>query len=145
MNIGIGKFKGFMRITNELGQFQMLALDQRNSLKKMITERKGSANELELVKVKRSILKNLSDKVTVVLVDGEYGFPENLKYISHHTGIILSAEKSGYVFDEKSPGEQLTNCIARMLVNLQKEAAWMPLNCSSIGLKMFLKERKNIR
>lgn len=108
MNIGAGKFKGFMRLTNNLGQFQMLALDQRNSLKKMITEQKGFVDDSDLVRVKRSILKSLSDKVTSVLVDGEYGFPENLKYISHRTGIILSAEESGYVFDEKNPSGRLS-------------------------------------
>ncbi|WP_036223734.1 tagatose 1,6-diphosphate aldolase [Mesoaciditoga lauensis] len=102
MKIGVGKFKGFMRISNDLGQFQMLALDQRNSLQKMITAQKGTVEDSDLVSVKRSILKTLSDKVSAVLVDGEYGFPSNLKYVSHKTGIILSAEKSGYVTDEKS-------------------------------------------
>ena len=102
MKIGVGKFKGFMRISNDLGQFQMLALDQRNSLQKMINAQKGTVEDSDLVSVKRSILKTLSDKVSAVLVDGEYGFPSNLKYVSHKTGIILSAEKSGYVTDEKS-------------------------------------------
>lgn len=100
VNISIGKFRGFMRISNDFGQFQMLALDQRNSLKKMIGKQKTVVEASDLVKVKRAILKNLSDRVTAVLVDGEYGFPENLKYISHHTGIILSAEKSGYIVDK---------------------------------------------
>ncbi len=108
MNIGVGKFRGLMRITNDLGQFQMLALDQRNSLKKMIAEQKNFADESDLVKIKRAILKNLSDKVTAVLVDGEYGFPENLKYVFHRTGIILSAEKSGYVVDERNPKDRLS-------------------------------------
>jgi len=120
VNIGVGKFKGFMRITNNLGQFQMLALDQRNSLKKMIIERKGSVDERDLVKVKRSILKSLSGKVTAVLVDGEYGFPENLKYVSHYTGIILSAEKSGYTVDEKNPGERLSNLYRKDICEFAK-------------------------
>lgn len=104
MNISVGKFKGFMRISNDLGQFQMLALDQRNSLKKMIKEQKSVVKTSDVVAVKRAILKNLSERVTAVLVDGEYGFPENLKYLSHHTGIILSAEKSGYVANQKTEG-----------------------------------------
>lgn len=104
MNISIGKFRSFMRISNDFGQFQMLALDQRNSLKKMIREQKLATETADLVAVKRAILKNLSEGVTAVLVDGEYGFPENLKYLSHHTGIILSAEKSGYVIDKNTKG-----------------------------------------
>lgn len=108
MKIGIGKFRGFMKISNEFGQFQMLALDQRNSLEKMIITQKGSVEDSDLASVKRSILKILSDKVTAVLIDGEYGFPSNLKYISNKTGIILSAEKSGYVVDEKRTSDRLS-------------------------------------
>ncbi len=121
MNIGVGKFRGFMRITNDLGQFQMLALDQRNSLKKMITEHKGSVNESDLVKVKRSILKSLSDKVTAVLVDGEYGFPDNLMYVSHRTGIILSVEKSGYVVDEKNSKDRLSVLYRENVIRFAKK------------------------
>ncbi len=108
MRISVGKYRGFMRIANSLGQFNMLALDQRNSLKKMIKERKGDVEHEDLVMVKRAILKNLSDKVTAVLVDGEYGFPENVKYVSNATGMILSLEKSGYVSDEENPDERLS-------------------------------------
>ncbi len=108
MKISVGKFRGFMKISNDLGQFQMLALDQRNSLKKMIKEQKGNFEDEDLVNVKRAILSTLSDKVTAVLIDGEYGFPSNLKYIFHNTGIILSAEKSGYITDEESTSDRLS-------------------------------------
>lgn len=108
MKIGVGKFKGFMNISNELGQFQMLALDQRNSLISMIEKQKSKAIDGDLISVKRAILKNLSNNVTAVLIDGEYGFPNNLKYISNRTGIILSAEKSGYVSKEDDPKGRLS-------------------------------------
>ncbi|OAA22558.1 hypothetical protein [Kosmotoga sp. DU53] len=36
------------------------------------------------------------------MIDGEYGFPENIKYVAPQTGIILSVEKSGYVTDESN-------------------------------------------
>ena len=121
MKIGVGKFRGFMRISNGFGQFQMLALDQRNSLKKMISSQKGNFEDEDLIKVKRSILKTLSDKVSAVLVDGEYGYPENLKYVFHNTGIILSAEKSGYVTNEKKSSDRLSEVYRKDVGMLAKK------------------------
>ncbi len=121
MKITPGKYKGFIRISNELGQFQMLALDQRNSVEKMIKDVKGTVSADDLVKVKKLILKNLSDKVTAVLVDGEYGFPENLKYVSRNAGIILSAEKSGYSTDKSYPTDRLSSLYRDGIVGLAKK------------------------
>lgn len=108
MKITSGKYRGFVKISNELGIFQMLALDQRNSVEKMVKDVKGNVNSEDLVMIKRAILKNLSDKVTAVLVDGEYGFPQNLRYVSKNAGIILSAEKSGYVTNPSHPSDRLS-------------------------------------
>ncbi|MCW1300771.1 MAG: tagatose 1,6-diphosphate aldolase [Candidatus Parvarchaeota archaeon] len=116
-----GKYRGFTKISNELGQFQMLALDQRSSLEKMIKDVKGSVDANDLVTVKKAILKNLSDKVTAVLVDGEYGFPENLKYVSRNAGIILSAEKSGYLIDENHPNDRLSSLYSNEVVEIAKK------------------------
>ncbi len=123
MKIGVGKFRGFMRITNDFGQFNMLALDQRNSLEKMISEKHGAVHREDLVRVKRAILKNLSSMATAVLVDGEYGFPENLKYVHHSCGIILSAEKSGYVTDEKGTNDRLSVLYREDVVSFAKKCA----------------------
>ena len=99
MKITPGKYMGLKRISTTTGCFQMMALDQRNSLKKMLKKFKEPKDE-DLVVVKRSILKNLSEYVSAVLVDPEYGFFENLKYIHRNSGVILSLEKSGYVEKE---------------------------------------------
>ncbi|OAA22557.1 hypothetical protein [Kosmotoga sp. DU53] len=48
MNLTVGKFRGYTRISNEFGQFNMLALDQRNSLQKSIKEIKGDWNSEDL-------------------------------------------------------------------------------------------------
>ncbi len=122
MKIKSGKYRGFVRISNEMGQFQMLALDQRNSVEKMVKDVKGNVNPEDLVRIKRSILKNLSDKVTAVLVDGEYGFPQNLKYIPRNSGIILSAEKSGYSTDPSHPGDRLSSLYRNGVASLAKDA-----------------------
>ncbi|MCL5032904.1 MAG: tagatose 1,6-diphosphate aldolase [Thermotogae bacterium] len=120
MKITSGKYRGFVRISSELGQFHMLALDQRNSVEKMVKDVKRNVNPEDLVRIKRSILKNLSDKVTAVLVDGEYGFPQNLRYVSRNSGIILSAEKSGYVTDPSCPGDRLSSLYHDGIADLAK-------------------------
>jgi len=99
LKITPGKYMGLKRISTSTGCFQMMALDQRNSLKRMLKKFKEPRGE-DLIAVKRSILKNLSEYVSAVLVDPEYGFFENLKYIHRNSGVILSLEKSGYVEKE---------------------------------------------
>lgn len=98
MEYSPGKFMGFRRISNNDGIFQMLALDQRQSLFKLLKEygldRKKQEDAIK--KIKKTILKTLSQYASAVLVDGEYAFPDFLSYIHPNTGIILSIEKSGY-------------------------------------------------
>ncbi len=122
MKITPGKYRGFVKISNEIGQFQMLALDQRNSVEKMVKDVKGSVDPEDLVRIKRSILKNLSDKVTAVLIDGEYGFPQNLKYVPKNSGIILSAEKSGYFTDPSHLNDRLSSLYCDGVAELAKDA-----------------------
>lgn len=124
MKITPGKYRGFIKISNELGQFQMLALDQRNSVEKMIKDIKGKTETEDLVKVKRAILKNLSNNVTAVLIDGEYGFPQNLKYISRNAGIILAAEKSGYMANENHPNDRLSTLYHDKVAALAKSVGF---------------------
>jgi len=96
-----GKFRGFQRISGEDGVFRILALDQRNSLKKMLMNFFNTRNEKLMTNVKKSILKTLSPYVSAVLVDGEYAFPSMLPLIPPQTGVILSLEKSGYIDEGK--------------------------------------------
>lgn len=91
-----GKYMGFKRISNDLGQFMMLALDQRGALRKLIKSVREVREPEDLVNVKTAILKSLAKKVTAVLIDPEYGFPNNLRYVPAHTGVIVATEKTGY-------------------------------------------------
>jgi len=99
MLISPGKFIGFRRIANDDGVLQMLALDQRQSLFKLLQEQeKDEEKQKTAIKnIKKNILKTLSEHVSAVLVDGEYAAPELFQYVHPKTGIILSIEKSGYV------------------------------------------------
>ncbi|MEM0054327.1 MAG: tagatose 1,6-diphosphate aldolase [Nitrososphaeria archaeon] len=122
MKLGVGKFRGFKRISNTLGQFQMLALDQRGSLNKMLSQFKGKIEPKDLSTVKKEILKSLSDKVTAVLIDGEYGFPDNLKYIYNQTGVILSLEKSGYKETDDSTKGRISEIYRKDAVTYAKKS-----------------------
>lgn len=117
MKITPGKYMGLRRISTPTGCFQMMALDQRNSLKKMLKRFKEPENK-DLIIVKRSILKNLSEYVSAVLVDPEYGFFENLKYIHKNSGVILSLEKSGYIDEE---GGRISQIVEDNLVKKAKK------------------------
>jgi len=132
MFITPGKFRGLSRISDDRGRFLMLALDQRNSLRRMLNEKHGSSSD-ELIKiVKRSILKVLSPFVTAVLVDPEYAYPEFLKYIDPGTGVILSVEKSGYFEDERFPGERRSTLVYDEVVKDAKR--W---GCDAIKLLIY--------
>ena len=102
--LSAGKFRGISRISDEFGTFQMIALDQRNSLKRMFTSIFGDQRDEDLVEVKSGILRALSRYASAVLVDGEYALPSAMKEIHPRTGVILSLEKSGYR-DEERLGE----------------------------------------
>ncbi|MCD6442426.1 MAG: tagatose 1,6-diphosphate aldolase [Thermotogae bacterium] len=106
ISMSAGKFRGLCRISDDRGRFLMLALDQRNSLRKMLRERWGKEDDEMIKMVKRSILKVLSPRVSAVLVDPEYAYPHLANYIDPRTGVILSVEKSGYFEDEKFPNER---------------------------------------
>ncbi len=96
-----GKFRGISRISDDFGTFQMIALDQRNSLRKMLISIFGDYKDEDLVEVKSGILRALSRHASAVLVDGEYALPSAMKEIYPRTGVILSLEKSGYTGEEK--------------------------------------------
>jgi len=121
MKLSVGKFRGFKRITNTFGQFQMLALDQRGSLNKMLSQFKEKVEPQDLSTVKKEILKALSDKVTAVLIDGEYGFPDNLKYIHNQAGVILSLEKSGYKESDDSTKSRMSEIYRKDAVKYAKK------------------------
>lgn len=106
-----GKFRGFKRISNSRGQFIMLALDQRGALKRMISKIRSVKDPDDLLRVKIAILKSLADKVSAVLIDPEYGFPENLRFVPKETGVIVATEKTGYLQDGDKGG-RLTELVS---------------------------------
>jgi tagatose 1,6-diphosphate aldolase len=127
-----GKIRGMNRLSDIHGRFFMLALDQRESLKKALINKTGNSNKEMIKTVKKAILKTLSSHVTAVLVDPEYSYPHLVKYIYPQTGIILAVEKSGYEENPKFPQERLNRLIDDEIVTLAKK--W---GCDAIKLLIY--------
>ncbi|MCD6449570.1 MAG: tagatose 1,6-diphosphate aldolase [Thermotogaceae bacterium] len=117
--LSAGKFRGFTALSNDEGIFQILALDQRNSLKKLIEEHYGSCKDEDIKAVKKAVTKNIAPEASAILLDGEYALPQMIKYIPKSTGIILSLEKSGYVTSDNN-GERLSMLYREDAVKLAK-------------------------
>ncbi|QQG44445.1 MAG: DUF2090 domain-containing protein [Candidatus Roizmanbacteria bacterium] len=85
------------------GKFLMLALDHRDSLKKLINpQNPGSVTLQEIIDLKSQIMDTLSDQFSGVLIDAEYGLKA---YKEKTKPYLLPAEKSGYVEKE---GDRVT-------------------------------------
>jgi len=106
LKISSGKLRGLQRLADENGNFYMLALDQRNSLQRMLKDRGIEPTYSKIKEIKFNILKTLSKHVSAVLVDGEYALPEGFKFVHPRTGVIFALEKSGYVVDENNPQDR---------------------------------------
>lgn len=78
----------------------MLAIDQRKSLRQMISAQTGEAPDsvptsgLELVK--RVVTRELAGKASALLTDPLFGYPTTFDVVPFDTGVMLSIETTGY-------------------------------------------------
>ncbi len=110
----IGKKRRLASLSETSGRFSMLAIDQRQSLRKMLSSQTGQAPEsvpeesLELVK--RVITSRLAHKASAILTDPFMGYATTWEFIPGSTGILLSLEQTGYSTVNK--GERLTRLLS---------------------------------
>ena len=93
-----GKFDGINTCANERGVISAAAMDQRGSLRTMITKARGEGAQVtnqDLSSFKGSISKILTRYASAILMDPEYGL-EAIQKRAPGTGVLLSYEKSGY-------------------------------------------------
>ena len=90
-----GRWRGLRASSTPGSIFTILAFDQRDSYRKMLP--KDASYELA-VQIKQEIVVKLSDHVSAVLLDSEYGLGPALN-MSGHTGLLMALEKSGYSGD----------------------------------------------
>lgn len=101
------------------GKFLMLAIDHRHSFKKILNPKEPERVSDELIiKTKQEIISSLSDQVSGVLLDVNWGLPA-YKKTKINLPFLLAIEKSGY--QEKDDGRLTT--LAYSIDQLKKKGA----------------------
>ena len=91
-----GKFDGINAVADRNGVIAAVAIDQRGSLQKAISNAKGSpATDAELSEFKILISEVLTPFASAILLDPEYGL-EAVKHRAPGKGVLLAYEKTGY-------------------------------------------------
>ncbi|MBU5213022.1 tagatose-bisphosphate aldolase [Heyndrickxia oleronia] len=96
------KMAAMKRLSDENGIIGALAIDQRGSLKKMISN--ASTNEIGdqgIIEFKKVVSRELTKYSSSILLDPEYGLPA-AKTRDEQAGLLLAYEKTGY--DATKPG-----------------------------------------
>lgn len=113
------KLAAMKRLSDENGIIGALAIDQRGSLKKMISA--ASTNDIGdegIIEFKKLVSKELTKYASSILLDPEYGLPAaNVR--DEHAGLLLAYEKTGY--DATQPG-RLPDLLDEWSVKRLKEA-----------------------
>lgn len=91
-----GKLLGLQRLANADGRFQMMAIDQRGSLQKMLEAVLNRSPEYDdLARVKTLITASLAPYASAVLTDPVYGYPHSVALLPRDVGLLLAYEESG--------------------------------------------------
>lgn len=88
------------KLVNEKGIITALALDQRGSLKKMLSTETKEATDEDLKEFKKLVVEELSSLGSGLLIDLEYG-EEAIFYKDSKVGLLLTYEKTGYDASQK--------------------------------------------
>lgn len=95
-----GKLRRLARLADSRGCFSMLAIDQRKSLRQMISGKTGenpdSIADENLVKIKKIVTTHLSPMASAILTDPLFGYASTLPFIPGSLGVMLSIEVTGY-------------------------------------------------
>ncbi|MDG5766288.1 tagatose 1,6-diphosphate aldolase [Balneolales bacterium ANBcel1] len=96
----LGKKRRLNMLSDSSGRFSMLAIDQRQSLRKMIAEQTKETPEkvavASLKLVKRVVTSRLAYKASALLIDPRIGYASAWQFIPAGTGVLLSMEQTGY-------------------------------------------------
>ncbi|MGQ9845234.1 MAG: tagatose 1,6-diphosphate aldolase [Caldisericia bacterium] len=110
-----GKFKGLKSLADETGRFRMLAIDQRGSLRKMLSKATGkdgkdiTYNDMALAKW--LVIEHLSPYFSATLTCPQYGLPEGIRFLDRDSALILAIEESGTKEGGFKNREKLTNIL----------------------------------
>ena len=95
-----GKWQRLRSLTDEQGRFKMLAIDQRDSLRRALARAMGQepreVTTADLTKAKAIVTKVLAPYATAVLTDPVYGYPPSIEHLPPRVGLLLAYEETGY-------------------------------------------------
>ncbi len=96
-----GKFNGINALANDRGVIAALAMDQRGSLKKMLSGAFGKPiDDAQMIEFKSLVTEVLSGYASAILLDPEFGLPA-IPRRAPHVGVLLAYEQSGYDTTQK--------------------------------------------
>lgn len=96
------KYQHLLQLSDEKHKINALAIDQRQSLRKMINEIDPSVTDFSIINAyKTEVSKELTKYASAILLDSEYGL-EAGKARDADSGLLISYEFSGY--DKSVPG-----------------------------------------
>lgn len=118
IKISQAKMDALNRLSNEKGLIEALAIDQRGSLKKMISDASTTTTGEEIVDFKKVASEELTPYASAILLDPEYGLPATTVR-NPQCGLLLAYEKTGY--DASTPG-RMPDLLEDWSVSRLKEA-----------------------
>lgn len=95
MALSIGKLSGLRRLAGGQGIFCITAMDQRNSLKSLVSSKDPqSVTPAQMTEIKIDLAATLSPHSTAVLLDPQYGAPQAIAAgaLDAHVGLIVTLE-----------------------------------------------------
>lgn len=108
-----GKYRRLKRLSDSEGRFSMLAVDQRDSLRRMFARQHGvepsDVTPEQLRQVKRVVTRSVAPMATGLLTDPLYGYPASIDVLPSQVGVLLSGEETGYVKTDE--GERRTRLL----------------------------------
>src|SRR3954452_5606256 len=99
LTLSKGKRERLDALSTPAGVIEALAMDQRKSLRRMISEAAGAdvgnIPDERLAEFKSAVTQVLSEETSAILLDPEYGIHASKKR-SSHSGLLLAYEMDGY-------------------------------------------------
>jgi tagatose 1,6-diphosphate aldolase len=98
----VGKLRGLQQVTNARGILTVCAIDHRESLRRALNEKNSEAvSYRQMVDFKLDLVGVVAPFASAVLLDPIYGAGQAIAsgILPGHTGLLVSAEKTGYSGD----------------------------------------------
>jgi tagatose 1,6-diphosphate aldolase len=97
--LSLGKLRGLQQVANAKGILTVCAIDHRESLRRALNEKKPEAvSYQQMLDFKLELVSVVAPFASAVLLDPIYGAGQAIAsgILPGHTGLLVSAEKTGY-------------------------------------------------